>query len=144
MKHRRGRALRRRYGRAGYTSKPLVFPDVRSFGELFEGYAPWNSTLSRRSTPQAFPPVKVEGAKGSIGPYLVVSGGEHRSMAVKPNQAVIDYIVSNMFSILSDDTIYFEIVIRDENEALVTAKYNKIIGSRWLALIDPKTIPEVG
>jgi len=38
------------------------------------------------------------------------------------------------------DSIYFTINARDDVTALVTAQYNQIIGSRWLALIDANSI----
>ncbi len=141
MKHRRsrGHSLRRRYGRAGYTSKPLAFPDAKSFDELFTSYAPWNSALSRRPTRQAIEGIKM-GKHGMIGPYLSMRGGN--SLAVKPNAAVIDFVKNNMLPIV-EDHIHFEIIDRGEGESLVTASYNKIIGSRWLALIKTSTVPRV-
>jgi hypothetical protein len=42
---------------------------------------------------------------------------------------------------IDHDTIYFEIVERQDNTALIVAKYNAIIGGRWLAVIPGSEIP---
>lgn len=135
---RKGHSLRKRYGRS-YTAKPLAFPEVKSFDELFVDYAPWNSTLSRRPTPQAIEGIKAS-KHGQIGPYLSMRDGH--SLAVRPSPAVVQYVKDNMLPIV-EDHIYFEVIDRGEGESLVTASYNKIIGSRWLALIKTSTVPRV-
>ena len=36
----------------------------------------------------------------------------------------------------------FTVVVRDDGTALVTAEYERIIGSHWLALVDAASVPE--
>ena len=133
---RRDGALKKRYGHAGYLAKPLAFPGVKSFGELFTRAREWASKdLSARGTR-----AKRGGREANIiGGYLTVSGrGGHESMTVTPSPALVTWLSENMLAL--GDSISFEIVVRSDG-ALVIAKHSKIIGSRWLAMIDPNTIP---
>lgn len=136
---RRGRrgALRRRYGRAGYLAKPLAFPGVKSFGELFTSARPFDSSRD----------INVRGIKAKrggreaneIGHYLVMSGRHgHESLYVTPSPMLVDWISNNMLAM--GDRLHFEIVFRKDG-ALVIVSHGKIIGSRWLAMIDPSTVP---
>lgn len=140
---RRGRALSKRYGRAykGYLAKPLAFPEIRSFHELFEAAEPWDKNSEKRMglIPASSSSHGRRRETLYIGPYLTLGGG--RSMAVRPTQMVIDWIKNNMLTM--DDRLFFEIVDRGEGDALVIVSHNKIIGSRWLAMIDASTIPEI-
>ena len=44
--------------------------------------------------------------------------------------------------LLDNDTMTFQITERSSGTALVTIQYSLILGSRWLAIIDPATIPK--
>jgi hypothetical protein len=129
------RALRRRYGRS-YTAKPLAFPSVKSFGELFTHAQRWSSAdLNARGTRLA------RGGReaNTVSGYLTLSGqGRRESMKVTPSAKVLSYLSENMLAL--KDSLYFEVHLRDDG-ALVVAKHNKIIGDRWLAMIDSSTIP---
>jgi hypothetical protein len=136
-RHRMGRALRRRYGRAYDGGKPLAFPDVHDFHQLFTHVGPWSYSAKEQ-------PPGVHSGGNVIGPFLTVSGRDtdRRSYAVKPSAAVVSWLGSNL--VVKGDRIYFEVIVRSPSSALVVAKHNKILGDRWLALIDPSTIPEEG
>ncbi len=40
-----------------------------------------------------------------------------------------------------DDQMYFELIQWNDDEAVIICSHNTIIGSRWVAVIDPSTIP---
>lgn len=129
-------------------SRPLALPDVRDFGELFSRWAPWPSGI-RVTSP--IPPVRVPAADVDfrtgrerrahmeIGPYLSVQPGFH-SFAVAPTSRTVEAIQNRTLSI-AYDTISFEVILWDFYDALVVAAHNRIIGSVWLAVVDPLTVP---
>jgi hypothetical protein len=136
-----------------YLAKPLAFPYTK-FSELFVAHSfdkngldgpgignkyqgdSWTfNDYDTRTGRERLETIK-------IGPYChgCGPGGEFFSLYVRPTDEVLDWIKANMLP-LSRDTIGFEIVVRDEHEALIIAHNNLIIGSRWLALIDATTLP---
>jgi len=60
---------------------------------------------------------------------------------VMPTDKLIDFVKENMLAI-DYDSIYFEIICYENNTAMLIAKYNQIIGSRWIAMIDINSIPK--
>ena len=138
----RKRKLRRSLGR------PILLPDAHRFDELFAEWHPWELPWSdERRRPASYRTEWLEeGRRGrrerawmTFGPYLSISPG-HRALWVKPTvrayEAVLDATIRVAY-----DTISYEIIVWNPAEALVVAKHNMIIGSRWLAIIDPLTIP---
>jgi hypothetical protein len=125
-----------------YLAKPLEFPKIRAFSELFEQAEPWSEAKGRRLAVRWNGTDWASGKKAwsTIGPYLTIRDNPRRSMAVKPQPWLVEWIKTNLLFI-EYDTLHFEIVIWTKREALVIVSYGKIIGSRWLAIIDPKTIP---
>lgn len=125
------------------TSRPIAFPDVRDFAQLFtlttkdaEGDI-WRGEDYNVKTGKRFQ------TSCRIGPFCGISGkGGYRHLYVKASDAVLEYIKANTIFCGSRDAITFKIVVRDDGEALVCADHNLILGSVWLALIDPSTIPE--
>lgn len=124
-----------------YTSRPLAFPQATHFSQLFRlvpkgtkgaawVFEDYNLRTGRARQETIY-----------IGPYLSVSLG-HQSLYVRPHPRVIEDIKRNMIAAGVNDEITFEIVVRDLEQALVVAKNSSIIGSRWLALIKPSSIPE--
>jgi len=85
-------------------------------------------------------------AQIQIGPYCSVSGpGERWSLYVRASDMVYDAIRANMHPAGVDDSIYFDVKIRGDKEpltALVSARNNVIIGSRWLAVIPALEVPK--
>lgn len=123
-----------------YLAEPLAFPRARRFGDLFSSASASKAGVS----PTTWTFVDMFSRKRAsipIGPYMAISGPKRRdSLYVHAREQVVDWIKSNMLP-SAYDSIYFEIVVRGPREALVIAKNNQIIASRWLAMIDPKTIP---
>ena len=126
-------------------ARPIALPDVRRFDQLFVSWRPWVSNLRER--PRGIPIPAVDHDKRGralrrfmeIGPYLTVSPGHH-SFHVVPSERTVDAIRVNTISI-AYDTISFEVIVWDPTEALVVAKHGQIIGSVWLAVVDPLTVP---
>ena len=102
-----------------YLAKQLAFPEISQFSELFGDI--------EEKQDRAF------AEKAVISNWLRYSPS-HKSEYREPKLIVLDYIRTNMLPI-DYDSIYFEAIDRD-NKWLIIAKYNQIIGSRWLALVE--------
>lgn len=84
-----------------------------------------------------------------IGPHLSVSGSLGNTYGqVEANEMVINKIKETMLPLSSRERIYFEMIYRspsglepDTEQILICAKYSTIIGSRWLAIITPDSVP---
>lgn len=64
-----------------------------------------------------------------------------RSLYVMPNERTETFLKKSMLDFCGP--YYYQITIHEDGKnALVTAQYERIIGSRWLADIDPKTVPQ--
>lgn len=106
--------------------RSVAFPDIRTFAELFPVL-----TDERQAH-------KWEKSEVSNWIQIKDRDGYRHAYAVLP-QWLIDWVQANMLPV-DYDSIYFTINARDDVTALVTAQYNQIIGSRWLALIDANSI----
>lgn len=78
-----------------------------------------------------------------IGPYCGVSGGRagHNSLYVLAVPEVYDAIRGNMIAAGVNDSILFDVLIREGGTALVRATNSVIIGGRWLAVIPAMDVP---
>lgn len=126
----------------------LLFPWATRFEQLFETWGPtrdpsWSTKIGWISTPGMHPAMKRESM--TITPFVSVreKGGGYRSFYAKPRAEVVTKLQRSMV-ISNYDQIGFQIVVRDARQALVSAQHSQIIGSRWLAFIDPKSIPQIG
>lgn len=122
-----------------YLARKLLFPLVTRWDQLFgvmtyektdapEPYVvdtPFYSTLDRRRGPM------------TIGPYCIIRAGG--SVWVRPHQVVAEAIALNTIA-LPGDSIYFEVIHWSDERALVVATHSLILGTSWLAVIDPSTI----
>lgn len=117
-----------------------AFYDVQHIGELF-GIV----QTDKRLAPGAIK--RKEAYNATIGSYCSVRDDRpnarpvYRSLYVNPSADVYQYIIRNMIAV-DNDSIYFEIIIHDDECAGVFAKYNQILGSRFLANINPALLPE--
>lgn len=113
--------------------KPLLFPDITKFEELFSGIytgreeAPTNLPLYERAT----------GINAWCHRHL--ESGHYVSLYLKPLDVILEGI---MDSDVVGGTKYFSMVDRGDNVTLVLVQWDQIIGSRWLAFIDTDSIPE--
>jgi hypothetical protein len=126
------RAKSRKYS-ASPGGTPILFPKADSFFDIFDQVDSEKKTVAVMKSD--YPGSK---DKMGIGNWVMMSGG--KSFHASPKKVVIEALEKTLI-IVNYDTIYFEIVDRGGGNALVIAKYNHIIGSRWLAFIDPRTIP---
>jgi hypothetical protein len=113
----------------------IVYP-AKSFSDLFESVV-----FAKEQAPKAVR-IHPDVPGCELSSYCSVNGGNGSFyyFYVKPKPEVIKAVEDNSIGV-DYDQMYFQIVIRDKNEALVCAKNNKIIGGPWLSLIDPKSIP---
>lgn len=121
-------------------SKPIVFPDYTRFDQLFRehhlGYE-----VGTRWWPRLYlkPGERPHRLESTIGEYCHVRDGN--SMHVRPTPEVVRSIRRDCV-VPDAGPLCFGIVPRDDGTALVYWHYNSILGDRWLAVIDAKTIPE--
>lgn len=123
-------------------SRDIHFPDFTKFSDLFEE---WKWSVHNES--EGYPPIKCDPemtstSTGVISDYCnAMRSALEDSLHVKPKQEIIDFINKNMF--ISDyDSIYFEVIGRIDG-VLVLAKNNKILGSRWLAVLPSSVFDEI-
>lgn len=107
--------------------KPLAFPEVTTFGELFDEWRWFTQAKEANERYKA-----IDGVTDYCDAIRVE--GLEESLSVKANARVVEWI--NQHMIRSDyDDWYFQLVRRDDG-LLVIVKNNQIIASRWLALLD--------
>jgi hypothetical protein len=81
----------------------------------------------------------------NVGKFLTISGGSERpelpytSCYVAVTPEVIRLAASNLI-VVDRDEIYFELIVHAD-DAYLYFKYNQIIGSRLLAILDLNTLP---
>ena len=140
----------------GYTTpegfwlyRPLLLPNVRDFGDLVTVHRLWDHrTMSHTSgvvpEPGLVPdPVKI--GENELGPFCSVNMRDRGrwSLAVTAKPIVVDVIAPRI--VTEDDRLSFEVIYHpDRDRCLVIAEHNYIIGSHWLAYVDPATVPRVG
>lgn len=127
-------------------ARSLGLPDVRSFDALFDRWIEWNDLLAPAPIAGVEVPATDYTRSGrpirtvmTIGPFLSVKPG--RSVfAIEPSRLTLEAITSGTVSI-PYDTISFATIVWDPTAALVVATHAKIIGSVWLAVVEPATVP---
>lgn len=129
--------------------KDLQFPNVKSFADLFETATrydhskPLDGRLEWPLVGNTGPIVGRNTAGNVITSYCCVQSTPHReSMHVRPRSEVIEFIRQRMIQI-DYDHIYFNVIMRSDGTALITASYNQILGSYWLALVPASTVPDL-
>lgn len=124
--------------------KPIAFPDVKTFAELF----PEAREYVKDSPPILTVPAWESGTwsdrgrktQSYLGSYCAIGGEGFEGITVKPSQAVIDFYRDRCLH-CSWDTMTFQVHVWDDGRALVCLEHGQIIGSHYLAIIDAKTIP---
>jgi hypothetical protein len=122
------------------TIAQIAFPNLTQFSDLFSEYKLWDNKDKNKN----YSSINRENNSKISSYYIIDSVLENHkyfhSLSVQSTDIVIEYIKNNMLCI-PDDSIYFRINIWNSKQSLVTAQYNLIIGSKWLAVIDTKSIP---
>ena len=143
--------------RNGYTTpegfwlaRPLLMPDARSFADVLTLRGEWSH--ARGYVPPCEPVRLPAGGadRNEIGPFGVIetldgTGPRRRAVALEPTAAALDAIAARGL-VTPDDHLSWAIIIhpaRDDrpSRALVILEHGAIIGSLWLAYVDPETIP---
>jgi hypothetical protein len=147
--------------------RPLLLPDARSFSDVLEYCGEWTDFPRHPRTNAPLVPVKpriidhgyssghyyATGTESprrgnEIGPYCTsdtrqIGGKAHRGIVVRATDAVIDVVTPRI--VTPDDCLSFQVIAHGnrgrEPRALVILSHGYIIGSHWLAYIDPGTIP---
>lgn len=109
----------------------MHFLEAESLYDLFESVLPDTAELWEYELPGGIN-TKITGNCNAM------RTGLKTCLRVVPNAAVIKYIENNML-VIDYDKITFKLVEREDG-LLVIAKNSQIIGSRWLALVNPKTL----
>lgn len=122
--------------------KPLLLPDARRFEDVLEYIGEWDTawTMTLEAQRRAPEPTVLNG--NHLGPYCQTQGfpWRHRSLAVRPTEATVAVLGDRI--VTDDDHMHFGLVLHtDRDRVLVTLSYGAIIGSIWLAYVDPSTIP---
>jgi hypothetical protein len=128
-----------------WLARPLLIPDARAFSDVLEYVREWDhATMSHTSgripRPELLPaPSMIE--RNEVGPFCSISlTSGRRSVAVVARPAVLDVVAPRI--VTDDDHLSFEVIEhKGRGRALVTLQHGYIIGSHWLAYIDPATIP---
>jgi hypothetical protein len=112
--------------------KPVLLPEALEFSELFDviGEEEWSVPLN-------------PGEKDTALIYHWCRLPEYKSVHVRPKDEVIDTLRQTLIDTGERDRIHFECIAHDNGYALITAQYNLIIGSRYLAYIKVDSLPEV-
>lgn len=104
---------------AEFADKRIAFPEAKTFDDFFSMYA-----IDRKGNPSL---------------AYCFESPKHQSWYVCPQPEVSKFVGTEM---LSGYSIYYEIIrFEEDGLALVIAKYNEILGSRWLGYIYADTIP---
>lgn len=132
--------------------RPLLLPDARTFADVLTYVREWDhATMTgaggRVPEPDLVPLARTIG-RNALGPFCTIktlAGGvgpamSRRSVAVVATDAVLKVIRPRI--VTPDDHLSFKVIEHQgTGRALVIAEHGYIIGSHWLAYIDPATIP---
>jgi len=132
----------------GFTlHRPLLLPDARAFSDVLEYLGEWDQFKDYES-PSRFagtPPAPRPLGRNLIGPFCTIDLGQldgppHRSIAVRATDATIDAVRGRI--VTPDDKLSFRLIgHKGTNRVLVILEHGYIIGSHYLAYIDPATLP---
>lgn len=145
-------ACREQVSHAEAMGKPVVFPDIRHFVEVLGPSRPYDVSSGMRApalehwpAPEAH---KDDGitrlSSGCAVRYASDTEGDDKGedhwLTVDPPNSVIEWVGENML-LMDRDTLNFSVVMRRGGTALILVSYNIILGSKWLAIVDARTVP---
>lgn len=124
-----------------HLKRTMVFPNARRFQDLFSSWEPVDFTAKPRyMAGVAYSWYVAEGGTCRLSTYCGVRGLSHSGLDVVPHPDTIAAVGANML-LARDYTINFQITIRDNGVALVSAHHSEILSDTWFAFIDAATIP---
>lgn len=120
-----------------HNAKPLRCSEITSFAEVLDYHGEW---VFGETTRESW--LMEDGNRISAFCSIDLSqlgGPKHRNIVVSIKPDIYDRL--NVLGI--DDTLSWKIIgHKSTGWALVVLEHSAIIGSRWVAYIDPATIPE--
>lgn len=139
-------------------ARELLLPDARSFLDVFELASVWKYGNEHAYAPVLLPagpvgdtleailglaglPPKDPASRNEVGPYCSVQARTASwALDVVPRPAVLEAVAPRL--VTPDDRLSWEIIEHSATgRALVLLQHGRIIGSHWVAYIDPATIP---
>ena len=115
--------------------KDIYFPD-KGLNDLFTSMAPCSALDLGRLKPATT--ISVVNGDSPVPPAQLSRGltlkryeAGYRFFEVEPAPWLVEWIGKNMLPV-NNDTICFGATERKDGSVLVTARYNLILGSRWL------------
>lgn len=133
--------------------RPLLFPDVRDFGELFTVERAWDfSTMNHKNGyPQPDTPEDLRRHPGDdhkvVGRFLATRRLEGvPNLMVTPMPLLLDKVwqdESEGLDFAFFDRIGWEAIYHEGNDrVLIVADASRIIASRWVAYVTPESVRE--
>jgi hypothetical protein len=129
--------------------RPLLFPDTHDFTELFTVERAWDfSTMNHRNgKAQAETPEEIRLSQSRVvDRFCSVRNMNRPHLMVTPTDALMERLRGDgetFDDFAFFDRIGFEVIYHAANgRALVIASANNIIASRYLAYVDPTTVPD--
>jgi hypothetical protein len=128
---------------------PLLFPNVTRWEQLFD-----QATTDKTQAPppyivygvEAYTPTERQRGDPQIGPFMTLDlrkiGGHSYGHAWVRCVDPLSRALTHFMLMIRGDRITFNLVAWNENQAVVCAHYGQILGSHWIAIIDPYSIPE--
>lgn len=130
--------------------KPLLFPEVTDFTELLHVDGAWDfETMNHRNgyaQPATPKEITREGWGKVVGRFCSVRIPGHRGhLVVTPTDQLLDLIYADESESLNFaffDRVGFEAIYHESTDrVLIVASASGIIASRYLAYVDPTTVP---
>ncbi len=126
----------------------ILWPEAESFRDLFydvrevENLGPYRSTDSHAFSLREVRGQRRRAGRAAVSSFCPVESGGRRTryLDLKPHGRTIELIEENMI-LLPGYKISFKVNVWSGGLALVSADYDKILGSRWFALVDASTVP---
>lgn len=124
--------------------RPLLLPDARSFADVLTAERAWDfATMNHRNGyPQADTPaeIKLDGLERVVSRFCSVRVPGRRNLQVTPTAATLELVRGDTFAFF--DRVEFEAIYHEANDrVLIVASASSIIASRYIAYVDPATVP---
>lgn len=131
--------------------RPLLMPDARAFTDVLTIERPWDfTTMNHRSGvagPERYPDITRKDFEKTVSRFCSVRHMPDRpdrmAYVVTPTDAVLDLVFSlNPEPFAFFDTVSWEAIYHRENDrVLILGSASRIIASRYVAYVDPATVP---
>jgi hypothetical protein len=109
-------------------------PEAMAFSDVFESWG-------YHAAPGIDIYTKMPGAERLTFSSYAYRGDSYWSFAVVPKPELLERL-AKVLVVDNDDSLTTKVVIRTDGSALIVVQYDSIIASRWVALVDPETLPK--